>query len=151
MNGDGLVAPADRLDFLNAPGPGRGEFGGLNDVDLWIGGLPRSEDGVRRPCWARLSTMCSRTQLENLQNGDRFYYLSRTQGMNLLNQLEPNTFTDLVMRNTESRRPALDASSGELFMSVSDMILELDQLAAQENYSGIASLDGTGSADPQPA
>ena len=41
------------------------------------------------------------TQMENLQNGDRFYYLSRTQGMNLLNQLEPNTFTDLVMRNTD--------------------------------------------------
>ena len=40
-------------------------------------------------------------QLEHLQNGDRFYYLSRTQGMNLLNLLEPNTFTDLVMRNTD--------------------------------------------------
>ena len=50
------------------------------------------------------------TQLENLQNGDRFYYLSRTQGMNLLNQLEPNTFTDLVMRNTDLGRPAFDAS-----------------------------------------
>ena len=37
-------------------------------------------------------------QMEHLQNGDRFYYLSRTQGMNFLNQLEPNTFADMVMR-----------------------------------------------------
>ena len=39
--------------------------------------------------------------MENLQNGDRFYYLCRTQGLNLLNQLERNTFAKLVMRNTD--------------------------------------------------
>ena len=48
------------------------------------------------------------SQMENLQNGDRFYYLSRTQGMNLLNELEPNTFSDMVMRNTRPGRPAAD-------------------------------------------
>ena len=47
-------------------------------------------------------------QMEHLQNGDRFYYLSRTQGMNLLNQLEPTTFADLVMRNTDLGDRQLD-------------------------------------------
>ena len=39
-------------------------------------------------------------QLTNLQNGDRFYYLARTPGMNLRGQLEGNSFAELVMRNT---------------------------------------------------
>ena len=39
-------------------------------------------------------------QLTNLQNGDRFYYLARTPGMNLRAQLEGNSFSELVMRNT---------------------------------------------------
>ena len=35
-------------------------------------------------------------QLTNLQNGDRFYYLARTPGMNLRTQLEGNSFAELV-------------------------------------------------------
>ena len=41
-------------------------------------------------------------QLTNLQNGDRFYYLGRTPGMNLRAQLESNSFSELVMRNTDA-------------------------------------------------
>eukprot|EP01041_Mallomonas_annulata_P035813 gene35813-58821_t len=40
------------------------------------------------------------TQLTDLQNGDRFYYLARTPGMNLRAQLEGNSFAELMMRNT---------------------------------------------------
>src|SRR5262249_56512478 len=40
-------------------------------------------------------------QLENLQNGDRFYYLSRTAGLNFGTELENNTFSQLVMANTD--------------------------------------------------
>ena len=35
-------------------------------------------------------------QLENLQNADRFYYLERLDGLNLLPQLEANSFAELV-------------------------------------------------------
>ena len=35
-------------------------------------------------------------QLENLQNADRFYYL-RAQGLNLLNELENNSFAKMVL------------------------------------------------------
>ncbi|MBI4943686.1 MAG: heme peroxidase, partial [Actinobacteria bacterium] len=41
-------------------------------------------------------------QLTNLQNGDRFYYLARTPGMNLRAQLEGNSFAELMMRNTDA-------------------------------------------------
>ena len=76
-------------------------------------------------------------QMEHLQNGDRFYYLSRTQGMNLLNQLEPNTFSDLVMRNTDLGDLHATHLSGRDHSTAPDMILELDPLVAQKNYSGI--------------
>ena len=41
------------------------------------------------------------TQLEALQNGDRFYYLSRTAGMHFGTELEQNSFAKLVMLNTD--------------------------------------------------
>ncbi len=40
-------------------------------------------------------------QLENLQSGDRLYYLNRTPGMNLRTQLEGNSFAEMIMRNTD--------------------------------------------------
>ena len=47
-------------------------------------------------------------QLTNLQNGDRFYYLARTPGMNLRAQLEGNSFSELVMRNTNAHNLKAD-------------------------------------------
>ena len=47
-------------------------------------------------------------QLTDLQNGDRFYYLARTPGMNLRAQLEGNSFSELVMRNTDARNLKAD-------------------------------------------
>jgi hypothetical protein len=41
------------------------------------------------------------TQLEALQNGDRFYYLSRTAGLNFGTELENNSFAKLIMLNTD--------------------------------------------------
>src|SRR5262249_17750577 len=40
------------------------------------------------------------TQLEKLQDFDRFYYLNRTPGMNLRAQLEGNSFAEMITRNT---------------------------------------------------
>ncbi|MDA0266454.1 MAG: hypothetical protein O3A14_05700 [Cyanobacteria bacterium] len=73
-------------------------------------------------------------QLEALQNGDRFYYLTRTQGTNILNQLEPSSFADLVIRNSELGGPYSTHLSGQLFITP-DYILELDRGIAQEDYS----------------
>ena len=148
-----VAAPVDRLAFLNATGDyvpdGTGTHddsrGGLNNVDLWIGGLAEELNEFGGELGSTFNFIFE-YQMEHLQNGDRFYYLSRTQGMNLLNMLEPNTFTDLVMRNTDlgdlhaTHLPAL-------LMSVPDMTFELDNLAGQANYSGISARDGTNPSD----
>lgn len=74
---------------------------GLNDVDFWTGGL--AEDGmVFGGLLGNTFNYVFETQLEALQNADRFYYLTRTQGLNLIGQLENNSFTELVMRNTDA-------------------------------------------------
>ena len=73
---------------------------GLDDVDLWVGGLAE----VTNLFGGLLGTTFNyvfQSQLEKLQDGDRFYYLNRTPGMNLRTQLEGNSFAELIMRNTD--------------------------------------------------
>ncbi|GAU86882.1 peroxidase family protein [Bosea sp. BIWAKO-01] len=98
----GVGAPADRLDFLNATGAFTGgSLGGLNDVDFWLGGLAEE----KMPFGGMLGSTFNfvfETQLESLQNGDRFYYLSRTAGMNFGTELENNSFAKLVMLNSDA-------------------------------------------------
>jgi Ca2+-binding RTX toxin-like protein len=74
---------------------------GLNDVDFWMGGI--AERNV--PFAGFLGTTFNHvfeTQLEALQNGDRFYYLSRNIGLNLFHQLEANSFASIIMRTTDA-------------------------------------------------
>lgn len=92
----GEGAPADRLEFLNGPAATTG----VNDIDLWVGGLAEK----KMPFGGMLGTTFSfvfELQMENLQDGDRFYYLSRTQGLNLLTELENNSLAKIAMRNTD--------------------------------------------------
>ena len=100
----GAGEPTDRLDFLNARGIyAAGQplaLGGLNDVDLWIGGLAEKKMAFGGMLGSTFSFVFE-LQLENLQNGDRFYYLSRTQGLNLLNELEANSLAEMIMNNTD--------------------------------------------------
>ncbi|MDX1722567.1 MAG: peroxidase family protein [Pseudomonas sp.] len=99
-------APADRLDFLNstgawASGPDGVTITGLDNVDFWIGGLAEE----KMPFGGMLGSTFNfvfETQLEALQDGDRFYYLHRTFGLNFLGELENNSFAQLVMNNTDA-------------------------------------------------
>jgi hypothetical protein len=130
-----ILPPTDRLDFLNATGTFvGGKLGGLNDVDMWIGGLAEANKEFGGMLGSTFNFIFQ-YQLEQLQNGDRFYYLSRTAGLNLLNQLEPNTFTDIVMRNSELGGVYATHLNGTLF-STPDYILELDRGIAQRDYNG---------------
>ena len=59
-----------RLRFLNGAAPRPG----VDDIDLWIGGLAEKQ----MPFGGLLGSTFNfvfETQIENLQNGDRFYYL----------------------------------------------------------------------------
>ena len=70
-------------------------------------------------------------QLEKLQDGDRFYYLERTAGMNFLSELENNSFAKLIMANTDATH-----LPGDVF-STPGFFLEVDQ-TRQFNEAGPA-------------
>ncbi len=125
-----IVAPADRLDFLNARGVhATPALGGMNNIDFWIGGLAEELNEFGGMLGSTFNLVFE-FQMEQLQSGDRFYYLSRTQGTNLLNQLEPNTFADLVMRNSTLGDEYSTHINGAVFVTP-DHIFELDRGIAQ--------------------
>ena len=74
---------------------------GLEDVDFWVGGLAE-RPGVFGSMLGSTFNQVFQRQLEALQFGDRFYYLSRLNGTNLLGQLENNSFGALIARNTDA-------------------------------------------------
>ncbi|PLL10797.1 heme peroxidase [Tabrizicola sp. TH137] len=134
----GAGAPEDRLAFLNGTGAWAGVETGLNKVDFWIGGLAEA----KMPFGGMLGstfTFVFEAQMEALQNGDRFYYLSRTQGMNLLTQLESDSFADLINRNTDGEHLGLSIN-GAAFQTAA-WVLEVDQ--AKQFNTGIGSADPT--------
>jgi Ca2+-binding RTX toxin-like protein len=107
-----LLPPPDSIDFLNSTGDWANNAGthakdvdgvtttGLGSVDLWIGGLAEK----KMPFGGMLGSTFNfvfETQLEALQDGDRLYYLARTAGLNFLTELENNSFSKLVMANTD--------------------------------------------------
>ena len=72
---------------------------GVDDIDLWMGGLAEKQfvfGGLLGPTFNYVFEQ----QMEDLQFGDRFYYLARTAGLNMLTQLEGNSFAELIQRNT---------------------------------------------------
>ena len=111
----GVDAPEDAVDFLNstgdwASGPDEVTTTGLDLVDFWIGGLAEKQ----MPFGGLLGSTFNfvfETQLEALQDGDRFYYLARTAGMNFFTELEQASFADLVMRNTGTKHLPADVFS----------------------------------------
>ena len=71
---------------------------GLNDIDLWIGGL--AEIKVPGGMLGSTFDFIFAYQMIQLQNADRFYYLSRLAGTELLVQIEGQFFSDIISRNT---------------------------------------------------
>ncbi|MDH4871565.1 peroxidase family protein, partial [Pseudomonas sp. BN515] len=97
----GATAPADRLDFLNGTGAWTGVETGLNLVDFWIGGLAEKVTPFGGMLGSTFNFVFE-NQLEKLQDGDRFYYLERTAGLNFNAELEGNSFAKLIMANTHA-------------------------------------------------
>ena len=73
---------------------------GLDTVDFWVGGLAERQ-AVFGGLLGSTFNFVFEKQLENLQDGDRFYYLQRTDGLNFRFQLEGNSFAELIRRNTD--------------------------------------------------
>ncbi|SCZ13531.1 peroxidase family protein [Microvirga guangxiensis] len=123
----GTDAPADRLAFLNATGAWANDtaLGGLNDIDFWIGGLAEKKMTFGSMLGSTF-TYVFEYQMEQLQAGDRFYYLSRAQGLNLLNELEADSFAQLIMRNTTLGDGKSTHVNGAAFQTA-DHILEIEE------------------------
>ncbi|TWC42821.1 Ca2+-binding RTX toxin-like protein, partial [Pseudomonas sp. SJZ079] len=154
----GAGEPADRLDFLHSTGAWTSNAGadgilhtpddvtttGLDAIDFWIGGLAEE----KMPFGGLLGSTFNfvfETQLENLQNGDRFYYLARTAGLNFGTELESNSFAQLVMLNSDATHLPANIFQTPAF------ILETDP-THQFNPSVVAGPDGiVGTADDLPA
>ena len=114
-------------------------LGGMNNIDLWIGGLAEANPEFGGMLGTTFNFVFE-YQMEGLQNGDRMYYLTRTQGLNFFNQLEPNTFSDMVMRNTELGDIYSTHLNGFLFVTP-DLFFEMDRGIAQTDYDAGAGLD----------
>lgn len=126
----------DAYDFLNGVGSWADIETGLNLVDLWIGGLAER----LMPFGGMLGSTFNAVfelQLENLQEGDRFYYLSRTQGLNLLNELENNAFSKLIMANTDLVQPGPDGIRG----TSDDVITHHIGVDSFAKYDGVLEVD----------
>lgn len=91
-----LRAAADAA--MNDPTFMTGGDNGYNRVDLWLGGL--AEQKVAGGMLGATFDFIFAHQMIELQAGDRFYYLDRLAGTNLLGQIEGQLFSDIVMRNT---------------------------------------------------
>ncbi|GGK07125.1 hypothetical protein GCM10010123_41170 [Pilimelia anulata] len=102
--------PGDAVDFMDGTGAWATAATGLDRVDFWVGGLAEKQTpfgGLLGPTF----NFVFETQMERLQDGDRLYYLSRTAGLNLLTQLEGNSFSELIERNTDVDGLPADAFS----------------------------------------
>ena len=122
LGGEG--APADRLDYVNGTGAWAAAETGINDVEFWIGGLAEAI----MPFGGMLGSSFGfvfQHQMENLQNGDRFYYLGRTNGMNMIGELENNSFASMIMRNTDIGEGGAHIPA-DIFAAM-EYILEVDQ------------------------
>ncbi|MGI9382589.1 MAG: peroxidase family protein, partial [Methyloligellaceae bacterium] len=118
------TAPADRFDFLNSTGAWATDETGLNLIDLWIGGLAEAIEPFGGFLGSTFNFVFEE-QLEDLQDGDRFYYLGRTAGLNFLTQLEQNSFAGMIARTTDIGESGHHLP-GDIFASV-NFILEVDQ------------------------
>ena len=107
----GGVTYTDRIDFVTATGTWANQETGINLVDLWIGGLAEKFMPFGGMLGSTFNAVFE-AQMEMLQDGDRFYYLTRTQGLNLLNELENNAFSKLIMANTDMTLPGPDGVRG---------------------------------------
>lgn len=100
-----MEAPADRAAFMSSTGAYANVDGltvtGLESVDFWVGGLAEAVEPFGGMLGATFNYVFE-GQLEDLQFGDRFYYLFRNQGNHLFQALEANSFSSLIQRNTDA-------------------------------------------------
>lgn len=125
------LTPPDAADFTNSTGqwandPDGSSKTGVDGIDLWVGGLAEKQNTFGGLLGSTFNYVFE-SQITDLQNADRFYYVRRTAGLNLFSQLEGNTFGELIMRNTNAK-----ALKGDVF-GTADCEFELANLVDAGN------------------
>src|SRR5207237_5365519 len=92
-----LVTANDPAGILFAPAA----TSGVDDIDFWPGGMAE-KPAVFGGLLGSTFNCVFESQLEHLQDFDRFYYLQRTDGLNFRFSLEGNSLAELARRNTVS-------------------------------------------------
>ena len=137
---DGTGGPADRLDFMNSTGAWANQGGdtitGLEEVDFWVGGLAEALEPFGGMLGSTFNYVFEK-QIEDLQFGDRFYYLFRNQGNQLFSALEGNSFAGLIQRNTDATLLPAD------IFAVQDPYLDLENLPDPWPAGLVQMADGT--------
>jgi Ca2+-binding RTX toxin-like protein len=141
---DGLLTAVDDPD-TNWANVGGKTVTGVDKIDLWVGGLAEHTNLFGGLLGSTFNYVFE-NQLTNLQNGDRFYYLARTPGMNLRAQLEGNSFSELVMRNTPAHTLKADP------FATADCKFEVGNLVSPATSVGSSGklITGTGSVQDDP-
>jgi Ca2+-binding RTX toxin-like protein len=147
---DGIAGNTDDKNYSNV---GSKTVTGLDDVDLWVGGLGEVTNLGGGLLGSTFNYVFQNT-LEKLQDGDRLYYLNRTPGMNLRTQLEGNSFAEMIQRNTDGSTDTLKADA----FATADCKFQMSQI---KPYSGaptssasetppLTPLTGAGAVDDDP-
>ncbi|MEQ1599794.1 MAG: peroxidase family protein [Methylotenera sp.] len=127
------TVPADATDFLNGTGAWTNVGGltttGLDVIDLWIGGLAE-KTMVGGGMLGATFNFVFEVQMEQLQDGDRFYYLQRLDGLHFLAEMENNTFAKIIGLNTNAQHLPSDV------FSTPSLILEVDQTKQYNDLDG---------------
>ncbi len=113
-----------------------GSVTGLDAVDLWIGGLAEKQD-LFGGLLGSTFEFVFRTQLENLQDGDRLYYLPRVEGTHYADEIEASSFVQLIQENT-----GIKHLPGNIFQTPEYTIEASDYF--QKNPDGSFKLDAAG-------
>ncbi|MGJ9401671.1 peroxidase family protein [Arthrobacter sp. KK5.5] len=117
---------ATNTTFMNASAADSG----LNEVDLWMGGLAEKPYIFGGMLGATFNYVFEK-QLEDLQNGDRFYYLNRNLGNSLFHTLEANSLSQIVLRNTTADRVPHDVFASP------QLTFNLDSPQTELNSAGL--------------
>ena len=113
-----------------------GSVTGLDKVDLWIGGLAEKQSLFGSVLGSTFEVIF-RTQLENLQDGDRLYYLPRIEGTHYATEIENSSFAQLIRDNTGAKH-----LPGSIFLTP-EYTIESSDYFVKDN-AGNFTLDASG-------
>lgn len=115
---------------------------GFQNIDLWLGGL--AEAKVQGGMLGSTFDFVFATQMVKLQAADRFYYLERLAGTNLLAQIDTQLFSDIVMRNTGVQHLYSDIFSvADSYVEMVDSTVHTGTITALQRTT-IPTLDANG-------